>query len=97
MKTHDQALADQQGRAVQLVRERSCPHCHKPISLLDALSVVRGHGQTYHVKIKLPDGSTTYIRERDFNPQTMLWAGEIGQAEPAPERPQGLSSSTASR
>lgn len=76
MTTHEQALADQRHRAEQLSTERRCPHCRTPISLLDALAMVRGHGWAYHVRIALPDGRTLFVEERDFNPQTMLWADE---------------------
>ena len=68
-------LERQREHAKTLSTQRACPHCHQPISELDALCLVRGHGTRYYVPIRLPDGSKTLIREGDFNPQTMLWAG----------------------
>jgi len=74
MNSHDQGLIEQQKRAVILAEDRRCPHCKSVITLLDALSMVRGHGYMYHVKIALPGGKCIAVPERDFNPQTMLWA-----------------------
>jgi len=74
--THEQTLAQQQQRATQLARDRRCPHCQERLSLLEALSLVRGHGYSYFVAIKLPDDQVGLVRERDFNPQTMLWADD---------------------
>ena len=71
--THDQLLAAQRGRAVNLATTRSCPHCARPITLLDALAMVRGHGYRYDVKIILPDGLPMFVEAGDFNPKTMLW------------------------
>lgn len=69
-------LAEQGARALRLARDRRCPHCQNPIALLDALSLVRGAGYRYEVKITLPDGRVAFVREGDFNPQTMLWADD---------------------
>ena len=72
-------LADQQKRAHRLSEGRRCSHCRHRITLLDALSMVRGHGYRYHVRVVLPDGQTVLVEEREFNPQTMLWAGNAKQ------------------
>jgi glutaredoxin len=74
MSSHDQKLIEQQRRAVILSTDRRCPHCKGAITLLDALSMVRGHGYTFYVTITLPSGKGITVPERDFNPQTMLWA-----------------------
>ena len=74
MTPFEAALAEQQHRARRLAANRTCPHCRAPISLLDALSLVRGHGYRYELKIRLSDGRVAFVREGDFNPQTMLWA-----------------------
>jgi len=76
MTVYRQRLRDQQSRALALSQEHCCPHCRKPIALVDALSMVRGHGYAYHVTIQLPDGTRVPIPERDFSPQTMLLAGD---------------------
>ena len=73
---YDEALAKQQERAEQLSKDRHCPHCARPITLLDVLSMARGHGTVYYVRIELRSGTRMLIREGDFNPQTMLWANE---------------------
>jgi hypothetical protein len=73
MKPHDQALDDQKERAIQLAKDRRCSHCGEAIALLEALSMVRGHGYRYSVRIALSDGTTIFMDEADFNPQTMLW------------------------
>ena len=72
--THDEALAAQAARARWLVKHRRCPHCDEPISRIDALSMVRGHGYCVYVRIRLSDGSPWLIQETQFNPQTMLWS-----------------------
>jgi hypothetical protein len=71
--SHSENLAEQQRRAQRLVEDRRCPHCREPISLLDGICMVRGHGYRFHVAILLPTGQKVYIAEREFNPQTMLW------------------------
>lgn len=76
MSSYDDRLAAQRDRAIQLARHRECPHCGAPLSLLDALSIVRGSGVSYYVRVGLPSGDRTLIRERDFNPQTMVWADD---------------------
>ncbi len=73
---HEEALADQQARARRLARQRECPHCHQPITRLDALSMVRGDGVVYSVRIRLPDGRVVPIDERQFSPQSMRWADD---------------------
>ncbi len=74
MDEYGETLAAQQQRAKILVNTRCFPHCQRPVGLLDALCLVRGHGVTYYLRIRLPDGTIVPVRERDFNPQTMLWA-----------------------
>lgn len=74
--THDEALAAQATCARELAQHRRCPHCAALMPLLDALSIVRGHGWRYFVRIQLPDGHTALVPEGDFNPQTMLWADD---------------------
>ena len=71
---YEEMLARQQAEANGLAHQRQCPHCHQHLSLLDALSMVRGHGYSYHIRIQLPNGELGLIPERDFSPQTMLWA-----------------------
>lgn len=73
---HDEALMRQQERARQLAHERRCPHCRQPITRLDAIALVRGDGVTYPVRIELVDGRVVLIDERQFSPQTMLWADD---------------------
>lgn len=77
---HQQNLAAQQHHARLLGVQRRCPHCGEALSLLDALCIVRGLGFRYFIRIMLPDGSPALMEERDFNPQTMLWAD--GQSRP---------------
>lgn len=74
--TYYDALTAQQDRARQLADRKCCPHCAVAVPLLDALSIVRGHGSEYFVRIQLPDGQMALVPERDFSPQTMLWADE---------------------
>lgn len=76
MNSYELILRDQQQRALRLVCERRCPHCHGSITLLDALCMVRGHGAVYYLNIQLPDGTIVPMQERDFSPQTMLLAGD---------------------
>ncbi len=76
MKPYDQALNDQKERATQLAKDRRCSHCGEAIALLEALSMVRGHGYRYSVRIALSDGTTIFMDEADFNPQTMLWGNK---------------------
>lgn len=72
--THEQALSAQRERALRLAQSSACPHCHGPLSLLDALSVVRGFGYVRRLMVQMPDGGVVLLDERDFNPQTMLLA-----------------------
>lgn len=76
MRRYSDALDLQQRRALELSQTRACPHCQGTISLVDALSMVRGHGWSLYVTIQLHNGELRPIRERDFNPQTMLLADE---------------------
>jgi hypothetical protein len=70
---HSEVLAAQQARARQLSNDRRCPHCAQSLSLLDVLSMARGHGYVYYVRVQLPDGRRVLVEEPAFNPQTMLW------------------------
>lgn len=70
---YDTRLTAQQARAQCLVRGRRCPHCDHPVSELDLLSLLRGHGSRVFVPIVLADGTRGLVPEGDFNPQTMLW------------------------
>lgn len=74
MKNYSEALELQRSRAMMLSNMKACPHCQSAISLLDMLSMVRGHGWSLFVTIQLENGERQAIRERDFNPQTMLLA-----------------------
>jgi hypothetical protein len=73
---YDAALSAQADRAQALVKDRRCSHCDGQISLIDALSMVRGHGFVYYIKILLRDGTVMAIEERDFSPVSMLWSNE---------------------
>ncbi len=74
MNSYELRLKEQQAHALRLSQERACPHCHESISMLDSLCLVRGSGYTYDLNIQLPDDTIVPMRERDFNPQTMLLA-----------------------
>lgn len=74
MQNYCDALKLQQKRAALLSKTKACPHCHSAISMLDALSMVRGHGWSLYVTIQLENGDRQPVPERDFNPQTMLVA-----------------------
>lgn len=73
---YESALSDQARRARTLADDRRCPHCHGLISLLDALSMVRGHGVVYYIKILLRNGDVAAIPEPQFSPQAMLWGDD---------------------
>jgi hypothetical protein len=74
MNVYQRLLEAQQTRALQLSKDRRCPHCNGALTLWDALAMVRGQGYSYHVTIQLSDGTRVPILERDVNPQTMLLA-----------------------
>ena len=76
MEDYEKLLALQQERAHRLARQRQCPHCHQPITRLDAIAMVRGDGVMYPVRVRLADGRIVLIDERQSSPQTMLWADE---------------------
>lgn len=91
MNAHGQSLADRAKRALELANDPRWPNCRERTTILAASSMMRGHGYVYSVKVKLPDGHTVLIPERDFNPQTMLWGeGEFPIRRTVP--PGGLES-----
>jgi hypothetical protein len=63
---------EQKLQALLLCEKRACPECGRKLSLYELLCMVRGGGFTFYIKARMEDGCERIIREKDFDPQTMV-------------------------
>jgi hypothetical protein len=62
---------EEKARALELVKNRLCPHCNRRIKLAHAVSMLFGAGWDQTVFVQLADGSEVALRATQINPQTM--------------------------
>jgi|ERR1035437_7710070 hypothetical protein len=66
------AIDWQAGRAEEICRLQACPHCTKPLSRFEILSLAHGSGTIGTFLGVVRDGRLARIEDRYFNPRSML-------------------------